>query len=273
MRLRLAVLCIVVLVAAAGFAQEAEPAAEPAVQPTGVENLFAEVGGGYMMPEGEDSTSLVYGALNYGFPIVDIVRVGGQVGGKLTLRDHDPDYLASLGVFQRGVKVNTVNTAWAIQGIYQNTWAKADLISIRPTWGVELGDYDYLAVTGIWGLKDEKTSEGVQQPVDTALLLYGAEWSDKVRTELAGGYAFSNVESILLGVHCGMAIDEVTSLNLTGSVDFEGNYYAAVSVGFDLGGTGRNATFNNISMTSETDYTPFPLGSLPVMFYETEKRR
>jgi hypothetical protein len=101
--------------------------------------------------------------------------------------------------------------------------------------------------------------------------LWGAEWSDKVRTELAGGYQFSDVESILLGVHCGMAIDSVTNLNLTGSVDFEGNYYAAVSVGFDLGGTGRNATFNNISMRGETDYTPFPLGSLPVMFYETEK--
>jgi len=264
------VLCAVLALACAGLAQEAQPA-EEAAAPAGVENLHAEAGVGWMMPPEEPTaTGLVYGGLNYGFPICDIIRLGGQVGGRLTLRDNDPDWLVSAGVFQREVKIKTTNTAWAVQGVYQNTWAKADLISLKPTFGVEIGDYDYLALTGVWGLNDENVSGGTQQPADQVMLLWGAEWSEEFRTEIGGGYEFQDIDEIILGVHAGYALDSMTSLNWTGAMDFAGNYYTAVALGFDIGATGRNATFNNITQKSESDYTPFPVGSLPVLFYESQ---
>jgi hypothetical protein len=259
------VLCLI-CVGAVAFAQEA---AAPAATAMGVDNLHVETGAGLMTIEGEDSTGLLYGAVNYGFPVSDIVRMGGQVGAKLALRDDDPDWLVSAGVFQRDVPLGVSKAAWAVQGIYQNTWAKADLLSLKPTFGVEIDEYDYVALTGVWGLNDENTRYGVQQPVDQALLFWGAEWSESFRTELGGGYVFQDVDSMLVAAHVGYALDSVTTLNCTGAFDMDGNYYTAVSLGFDLGGGGRNATFNNV--TGGESYTPFPLGSLPVMFYETQE--
>ncbi len=267
------VLCAVLVCTAAASAQEADAQAQPA---GGVENLFTEVGVGWMMPEGEPtSTGLAYGAVNYGFAVSDIIKLGGQVGGKFMLRDDDPDWLVSAGLFQREVLVDGSKMAWAVQGVYQNTWAKADLLSIKPTIGLAVEEYDYIALTGVWGLNDEhiRSSTGViatQQAVNQAMLIWGAEWSDEFRTELGAGYAFQNVDAILVGVHTGLAVDDVTSLNFTGSFDFEGNYYGGLSLGFDLGAGGRNATCNNISRKGASDYTPFPLGSLPVIFYESE---
>jgi hypothetical protein len=223
-----------------------------------------------MLPQGEDSTGLVYGSANYGFPIADVVRLGGQIGGRVTARDNDPDWLASAGIFQRGVQLGTADTAWAVQGVYQDTWAKADIISLKPTFGVQVREYDYVAVTGVWGITEEHVGPATQQPVDQAMLLYGAEWNDQLRTEVGAGYEFQNLDTIQLGAHAGYMLDKTTSINCTYAADFEGNYYAALSLGFDMGGTGRNATFNNVK--SDDGYTPFPMGSLPVVFYETQLR-
>ncbi len=148
------VFCIVLLGACTALAQEEAAAPE---SPANTENLFVEVGGGAMLPEGEDSTSLCYGAVNYGFPLSDVLKLGAQVGGKLTLRDNDPDWLAPAGLFQREVPLGTTNTAWAIQGVYQNTWEKADLFSIKPTFGIAPDKSDYLAVTGVVGLNEVHT--------------------------------------------------------------------------------------------------------------------
>lgn len=262
--------CVVLVLSCAAFAQEEQPA--EAAGPAGVENLHAETGIGWMMPPGEPTaTGLAYGGLNYGFPISDIIRLGGQVGGRFTLRDNDPDWLLSAGVFQREVRMGATNTAWAVQCVYQNTWAKADLVSLKPTFGVEIDDYDYLALTGVWGLNDENVSGGTQQPADQVMLLWGAEWSDEFRTEIGGGYEFQDIDEIILGVHVGYALDVTTSLNWTGVMDFAGNYYTSVALGFDIGATGRNATFNNVTRKAESDYTPLPLGGLPVLFYESQE--
>jgi hypothetical protein len=274
MKRGLFVACVLLLGASAGLGQEAQPAAAPASS-AAAENLHAAVAGGMMTMEGEESTWLASGSINYGFPVVDVVRLGAQVGGKVTMRDDEPDWLASIGLFQRGVELGNAKTAWAIQGVYQNTWRKADLISLKPTFGIELDKYDYLALTGVVGLNEEQIARSAagtvnQQPVDQAMLVWGAEWSDRFRTELGAGYAFQDIDSILLGAQAGIMVNDVTSVNLTGACDFRGNYYTAVGLAFDIGATGRNAGFNNVAMKTANDYTPFPLGSLPVVFYETQ---
>ncbi|MCD6405672.1 MAG: hypothetical protein J7M19_07590 [Planctomycetes bacterium] len=265
------VFCIVLLGACMAFAQEEAAAPESAGS---AENLFVEVGGGWMLPEGEDSTGLCYAGINYGFALVDEIRLGAQVGGKVTLHD-DPDWLASAGLFQREVQVGSSKAAWAIQGIYQNTSRKADLISIKPTFGIELDEQDYLAVTGIWGLTEEHVKRGAnaltQEPVDLAMLVWGTKWADNFKTEIGAGYEFKDIDAIVVGVHAGYKIDETVSLIVTGAMDLDDNYYAAAGVNLDLGATGRNASFNNIQSTGPSDYTPFPLGSLPVIFYETQE--
>lgn len=264
--------CAVLVLACTGVAQDAPPV--EAADPAGVENLHAETGIGWMMPPGEPTaTGLVYGGLNYGFPISNIIRLGGQVGGRVTVRDNDPDWLVSAGVFQREIRMGATNAAWAIQGVYQNTWAKADLVSLKPTFGVEISDYDYLALTGVWGLNDETVSGGTQQAADQVMLLWGAEWSDDFRTEIGGGYEFQDIDEIILGVHVGYALDSTMNLNWTGAMDFAGNYYTALALGFDIGATGRNATFNNVTQKTDSDYTPLPLGSLPVLFFEFQEEK
>jgi len=274
------VLLLVLLGTATALSQQAPAAKEepkPAATAAGggdLENLFVETGAGVMMPDGEDPTSLYYAAINYGLAASPEWGVGAQIGGKGTLRNDDPDWLAQAGLFQRNLDFGMGKGAWSLQGVSQNTWMHADLISLKPTVGVELDKTNYLALTGLWGLNDEtvKRSGGkvVQQPVDTAMLLWGATWMDSIRTEVGGGYEFQDVDTTILGLHAGYAFDKMTSLNLTGAADFRGNYYVALALGFDLGDNGRNATFNNITTEGGNDYTPFPLGSLPIMFYETQ---
>ncbi len=266
------VVCAVLVLACAGFAQEGQP-----VGAAGPENLHAETGLGWMMLPGEpSSTGIAYGAVNYGFAVSDIIGLGGQVGGRFAARQNDPDWTFSAGVFQRDVRIGTTDTAWAIQGIYQNTWAKADLISLKPTFGVEVSDHDYLLLTGVWGLNDERVSRRrvrrTQQPVDQAMVIWGAEWTDEFRTEIGAGFEFQDLDEWVLGVHTGYMLDTITSLNWTGMFDFAGNYYTAVALGFDIGGTGRNATFNNIRRDGMDDYTPFPISGLPVISYQTQDR-
>ena len=271
------VLLLVLLSSGAALSQQA-PAAEPkaAEQKPAAEtlNLFVDTGGGLMLPDGEDSTPLYYAAINYALPAIPEYGVGGQIGGKFTLRDNDPDWLAQAGLFQRGVDYGFAEGAWSLQGVYQNTWLKADLLSLKPTFGFELDESNSLAVTGIWGIREETVGrfaggKVVQQTVDTAMLLWGASWNDALRTEVGAGYEFQDVDSVLLGLHAGYTLNDMTSVILTYSFDFEDNYYAAAGLSFDLGEKGRNATFNNISVVGNNAYTPFPLGSLPVMFYET----
>ncbi len=263
-------LCLALL--SAGTVLGQEPVAGVAGPGGGyVDNLFIEAGAGAMMPADEDSTALAYGAVNYGFPIVDEWNLGVEAGGKLTLRDNDPDWLASLGIFQR--QFLGYNAAWSVQAVYQNTWDHADLMSLKPVAGMALDDMNYLALTGVIGLNEEHVERGIepvtQQPLDQAMLLWGATWTDAIRTEVGAGYAFGEVDAMTLGVHAGYQLTSMVSVNLTGQADFEGNYYAALALGFDLGETSANATFNNVTGTG---YTPFPLGSLPVVFYENQDR-
>lgn len=260
--------CLVLLGACAAFGQEAAPA------PAGIENLFVEIGGGSMLPHGEDSSWLAYGSANYGLPLIDTIGVGAQVGGKIGMRDDEPDWLVSAGLFQRDLAIGNATVAWAVQGIYQNTWLTADLVSVKPTLGVEIDPDNSLAVTGIIGLNDENVLYGgvpvVQQPIDQAMLVWGAEWAGNIRTELGAGYAFQDIDSIMVAVHGGYMLNDCMNINVTAAFDMDDSYYAAAALGIDLGSTGRNATFNNISRKGKSDYTPFPLGSLPVVFDEIE---
>ncbi len=103
------------------------------------------------------------------------------------------------------------------------------------------------------------------------MLVWGTKWADNFRTEVGAGYEFQDIDSVVLGVHAGYEIDETISLIATGALDFDDNYYTSVGVNLDLGATGRNSSFNNIQTAGPSDYTPFPLGSLPVIFYETQE--
>ncbi len=274
--MRRGILAGMVLLAMCGIVwaqEEAAPApAEAVASGPGIDNLFIEAGGGVMMPDGEDPTPLGYVAANFGYPVLDQYGLGGQVGAKLTARNEDPDFLLSAGMLQRGVDLGSTNGAWSMQLMYQRTWEQADLFIVKPTLGVDIDKSNYLALTGVWGLNDRTVGPGgsiTQQPTDQALLMWGSMWDDVVTTEIGAGYEFQDVDSMLIAAHAGYQLSNVTNVNFTGVMDFEGNYCYGVSFGFDLGGNRRNATLNNITKRDANDYTPFPLGSLPVMFYET----
>lgn len=269
--MRRTVLALVLVLAWGGVAlcQQAAPPQEKAEVGGIVDNLFGEVGGGMMMPAGEDKTADIYGALNYGFPVLSDEGLGAQVGTKLTARDNDPDWLATGGFFQRGVKVGDVEGAWALLGNYERTWQQADLWALKPVMGVGLDKSNYLALTGLWGLNDRTVDTGTQQITDQTMLLWGLNCSEELTTELGGGYQFGDVDRIQAGIHAGYMLTEMMSLNGTLALNTEGDYYFALSVGFDLGANGANATLNKI-MTGAKDFTPFPMGSLPVTFNSTE---
>ena len=164
---------------------------------------------------------------------------------------------------------------WALQGLYLRTHNDADLAGLKPIVGAHLDDINYLVLTGIWGINDETVSRApreVMEIVNQTMLIWGTRWMDgALRTELGGGYAFGNVDDILVGAHGGWSVTEIMSVNITGQMDFEGNYYAAGSLGFDLGADSANASFNNIAIREGTRYTPFPIEGLPVIFYESEE--
>ena len=57
------------------------------------DNLWIDAGAGYMMPADEDSTWLLFGTLNYGFPLHEDWGLGAQAGGQVVFRDNDPDWV------------------------------------------------------------------------------------------------------------------------------------------------------------------------------------
>jgi hypothetical protein len=247
-----------------------------------LDNLWLAAGAGYMMPDDQDSTWLFFGTLNYGFPLYDDWGLGWQAGGQVLFRDDDPDWTGALGLFQREApleiqrEAGLEEVAWALQGLYVRTHNDADLAGLKPVVGAYLDDINYLVLTGIWGINDEnvsRTPPEVVELVDQAMLAWGTRWMDgALRTEVGGGYAFGNVEEAIVGAHAGWNITEIMSVNVTGQMDLEGNYYAALSLGFDLGADGANASFNNMAIREGTRYTPFPIEGLPVIFYESEER-
>ena len=260
-------------VAATGSEAPAGEAAAPAKASAGIDNLFVEAGGGVMSPHNEDSTMLGFGSVNYGFALAKDFGLGAQVGAKATLRKHDPDWLASAGLFQRGLDVGGLACTWAVQGTYLRTWEGADLLGVKPTLGAEIDKDNYVALTGAWGLNSKQVGPAVsdkQLIVTQALVVWGSAWADNFVTELGAGYEFHDVNSAQLAGHAAYKVNDMMNVNLTADVDFEGNYYAGVSLGFDLGGNGRNGTLNNITKDGVDDYTPFSLGSLPVMFYQSK---
>jgi len=288
MKQAIIVLLLVLLGAWVAIAQQAPPtkekpaapakekaAAGAAEKPTGFENLYKEIGVGIERLNNQDTTGLGYGLANWGFPVVPEWNLGGQVGGKITARRDDPDWLAAAGLFQRDIALGSMTGAWAVEGIYQNTQEHADLLSIKPILGVEFMKDNYLVLTGIIGVNEEhlQRAGGVvtaeQEAVDTAMLLWGTQWMDKFRTELGAGYEFSDIDRMVLGVHAAYQIDKMMNANLTVQSDFRDAYFVSVGLGLDLGRNGANGSFNNITKTRPSDYTPFPLGSLPVPFYET----
>jgi len=274
MRRAISVLLLVLAVGGIALCQEAPAAKEkaaPAPAQEGiVDNLFGELGIGMMMPAGEDKTPLAFGAVNYGFPILAGAGLGGQVGTKLTARNNDPDWLLSAGLFQRGIDIGATNAAWAVQGNYTRTWEQADLFSVKPTFGVDLDKTNYLALSGLWGLNEKRVDGPTQHIVTQAMLLWGSCWTPELATEIGAGYQFDDVDRLQAGVHAGYMLNKIMSINGTLTLNTEGDYFAGLSLGFDLGANGRNATFNNIMVTGGNDFTPFPMGSLPVAFYQTE---
>jgi len=277
MRRVISVLLLVLACGGVALSQAAPAAKEkaapaPAASAGGiVDNLFLEFGVGAAMAPGEDKTPLASGAVNYGFPILADAGLGGQVGTRLTVRNYDPDWLVSAGFFQRGLDLGFANFAWALQGNYERTWEQADLFSLKPTMGIDLDKTNYLALAGVWGLNDKGICEGTQQNATQAMLLWGACWTDKVATEIGAGYQFDDIDRIQAGVHAGFMLDKMTSINATLTLNTQGDYFAGLSLGFDLGGNGRNATLNNVMTAGGNDFTPFPMGSLPVLSYETQK--
>ncbi len=282
MKRALAVLCLLAFATAAG-AQEVREG----TQPKGtiydrLDNLWFDMGAGCMMPAEEDSTWLFYSTMSYGFPIDEKSGLGGQTSAQVTMRENDPDWTLALGLFQREAPITfqrhlgLQEASWAMQLLYVQTFNNADLFGLKPILGAHVDDDNYLALTGIWGVNDETVDRtpapDTMQLVNQSMLIWGSRWlGGKLRTEAGAGYAFGTVDEVILGVHTGLQLTDMVSINVTGQADLLGNYYAAVSLGFDLGREAGNSSFNNIAIREGTRYTPFPIEGLPVVFHENDR--
>lgn len=248
---------------------------------TGIwDNAFVDFGSGYLKPAEQDSTFAPSVGLNMGFPLISDYGLGWQIGGRGTFRDDDPDGLASAGLFKRGVTDGGKPMLWGLQGFYQLTHAKADLLSIRPTLGFGINDKCSLSLVSTWGLNEEHVKRDVssgfqtnQQPVDETALILGHQINDDIRGEALAGYQFGSIDEIVLGFGFAWMRDEKMNFNLLGSSNFAGDYSVRVGVSFDLGARGLSSHQIYVGADSESDYTPLPVDGLSTIRYNTEMIR
>jgi hypothetical protein len=238
------------------------------------ENALAEIGVGWMDPdELWEPTWTVSAGCNAGFALKRDWGLGWQIGGKVTLRDDEPDWLAGVGVFQRGLtcELTGLDAMWGLQGFWLNTDQDADLAVIKPTLGWQLNDDDYVGLSGLWG-KNEDTAHFCvpwlyrTQGMNMAGAFWGHNWGSGLSTELLGGYQFDDLKKPMGGLALSWNISDKLSLNASGSGNFTGDYATSIGLGIDLGKKGRSPVLTYVRRQDEDDYTPLPLGgiSLPL---------
>jgi len=241
-----------------------------------VENAFIEASAGYENQTGIDSTWTGNLGFNHGLPLNRDWGLGFQWGGRVTLRDDEPDWLAGVGVFQRGVDFNGYQMMWGLQGFWQNTHQKVDLAHIKPTLAWQVDDMNYWGLTGLWGKNEDRAKFRVpflykQEGVDQAAAFWGHRWREDLATEFMGGYQFNDIDEPVVGATLSWQLDPELSLNLSGSSNFAGDYLASVGVGFDLGANSRTDRLIKVTQDDADDYTPLPIDSMTQPRYNTVK--
>lgn len=240
----------------------------------GLDNAFVELSAGQTMQPGEDSTWTANVGFNHGLALQRDWGLGFQWGGRVTLRDDEPDYLAGVGLFQRGVDFYGSQLMWGLQGFWQNTYQKVDLAHIKPTLGWQIDDTNYCGFTGLWGKNEDRAKFRVpwlykQEGVNQAAAFWGVNWRDDLTTEFMGGYQFSDIDEPVLGLTLSWQRTDEMNLSLSGSSNFAGDYMATFGVGFDLGANSRTDRLIKVAQDDADDYTPLPIDSMTGPRYRT----
>lgn len=259
-------LVVLVVVLLAGMAAAAEPTKQVMIETRFLEvnNAFFELSAGMARPVGQDATWTGDVGFNHGLPLVEDWGLGFQWGGKATLRDDEPDYLAGIGVFQRGLNVDSMQGMWGLQGFWQNTHDKVDLAYVKPTLGLQLNDRHCFSLTGMWGKNEDRAKFRIpwlhkQEGINQADAVWGMRHSDKLSTELIAGYQFGGVDRLRLGGSLAWRLDDAYSLVMGGSGNFKGNYAASIGLCLDLGANSRTDRLIKVRQDDPDDYTPLPL--------------
>lgn len=259
-------------------ASGAEPMEEAEPSGVGLDNAFVEMSAGQTMQPGEDSTWTYNVGFNHGLALQRDWGLGFQWGGRVTLRDDEPEYTAGVGLFQRDVDIFGSQMMWGLQGFWQNTYQKVDLAYVKPTLGWQLNDKHCFGLSGLWGKNEDRVKFRLpwlykQEGVNQAGAFWGIDWQDDLTTEFMGGYQFNDIDKPVLGMTVAWQYAEALSLNLSGSSNFDGDYMALVGLCYDLGANGRTDRVINVAQDDEDDYTPLPLDSVTGPRYSTFKVR
>lgn len=246
------------------------------------DNTLIDFGGGYMKPNDQDSTPAPSVGINMGFPLPILTDwdLGWQIGGRGTFRDDDPDWLGSVGLFRRTTTSGGKPLLWGFQGFYQNTHAKADLISTRSTYGIGINDKCSLSLVYTHAVNEEHVKRDVnsgfktnQQPVEEAALLLGHQFNDDLRAEALAGFQFDDIDQPVLGLGVAFRRDEKMNFNVVANSNFDGDYSVRLGLSFDLGARGRSSHQTYVHADADGDYTPLPVDGLATIRYNTQMIR
>ena len=254
--------------------------AAPAEQSSILNNLYLDLTGGGERPTGEDSTA--YGSIgaNWGIPLTpgsEGVALGVQVGCDIKIRDDDPEFDATFGLFGRNFKsFGDQQAAFALLMDYRHTSFGNDLVALRPVIGTTISAQDAIGLTGVAGLNTSANNIGAtrisQEAIDRIEAFWNRDWSARLATEFSVGYQMSHVNEALFGAQLVYGINEHVDIALGGEINTDGDFAAGVTMSYHFGGTGRHATLHNIRGSGTGLYTPFPKRSFPAMMHRTVRR-
>jgi hypothetical protein len=231
-----------------------------------LDNLYLSLMGGFEKQAGEDSTAFGSVGANWGIPLTpqrDGAVFGLQVGGDAELREDNPEYGFTVGLFGRNFKsFGDQQAALALLADYRHTASHNDLWSLSPVVGTTINANDAVGLTGTIALNRDHHTKGTdtihEEAINRVDAFWNHEWNRNLATELSGGYQFSRVDAGIFGAQVVYTLNSHLDLALGGEINTRGDHAVGISATYKFGGTSSHSTIHNIRGTGAGLYTPFP---------------
>jgi hypothetical protein len=225
--------------------------------------------GGAEKQTGEDSTAFGSVGVNWGIPLTpqrDGAVFGLQVGGDAELREDNPEFGFTVGLFGRNFKsFGDQQAALALLADYRHTAFHNDLWSLRPVVGTTINSDDAVGLTGTIALNRDHHAKGTdivhEEAINRVDAFWNHEWNRNLATELTGGYQFSRANAGVFGAQVVYALNSRVDLALGGEINTRGDHAVGISATYKFGGTGGaggHSTIHNIRGSGSGLFTPFP---------------